>query len=232
MSALHDTLDRIAAGAALVALAPLLGALAVAVKLTSSGPVLYEPEMLGLRGAVYRMKKLRSMVVGAPQLLSEDDKTVVAPDDERLTSIAPLIRLGFDELPQLINVLRGEMALVGPRPDPAWVAPRYTDRIRRRLDVRPGITGLSQVLDGRTQRQAVIYLFDVYYAEHRSIALDAVVIALTVPYVLGVRRLGHAIGARLIARNVDRLAELELLPPGEHPQPGNVTPESKQESTP
>jgi lipopolysaccharide/colanic/teichoic acid biosynthesis glycosyltransferase len=222
MADLRDLMNRALAAGTLAACAPVLGVIAAAVKVSSPGPALYEPEMLGEGARIFRMKKFRSMVVGARQVLTRDDKTVVTKDDDRLTPIGRILRIGFDELPQFLNVLLGEMSIVGPRPDPSWVLPRYTSAIRERLAVKPGITGLAQVLDGRSQRQAAIYYIDVWYAEHQSLALDAAVVALTVPYVLGLRSIGRALGKRLLDQAGAALERYELLPPGAAEQPGYV----------
>src|SRR5262249_3441588 len=137
-------LDRCVAGVSLALLAPLLLAVAVAVKLDSPGPVFFRCRRIGLRGRPFEVLKFRKMRVDA------SGPPLTAPDDARFTRIgAFLARRKLDELPQLWNVLKGEMSLVGPRPeDPEFVALRATD-FKRILKVRPGMTGLSQLAFAR-----------------------------------------------------------------------------------
>jgi len=175
----------------LLLLSPLLLLIALLVKLTSRGPVFYIAKRLGRGGQYFPMIKFRSMYVGVPAIVTEDNMVIVEENDPRLTPVGELLRIGFDELPQLINVLKGEMALVGPRPDVDWVLPEYTDEIRRRLEVRPGITGLAQVLCGRQLSSDYNYRLDCYYVANWSPWLDLKIVLYTVPYVLGVRRLAR-----------------------------------------
>jgi lipopolysaccharide/colanic/teichoic acid biosynthesis glycosyltransferase len=193
-----DVANRAAAVAALTILAPLGGVLALAVKATSRGPILFSDERMGKAGRPFRMLKFRSMRSGAELIVSKDLRTVVEKTDNRLTPIGALLRLGFDELPQLINVVRGEMHLVGPRPDPTWMLSHYTPNIRRRLNVKPGITGLSQVCHSKAFAPAVGYLMDAYYVEHRSLTLDLRVILLTFPYLLKRERPGGKMRAHIL----------------------------------
>ena len=150
---------------------------AIAIKLGSRGPVLYRQRRVGLHGEEFEMLKLRTMVGGSDPV---GVGTVVARDDPRVTGAGRVLRrTSLDEIPNLVNVLRGEMAIVGPRPTiPAQVA-GYTPRQHRRHDVRPGITGWAQV-QGRAgipweQRIEL----DLWYVEHRGAALDARILAKT-----------------------------------------------------
>jgi lipopolysaccharide/colanic/teichoic acid biosynthesis glycosyltransferase len=156
---------------ALVLLSPVLLIAAVAIKLESQGPVLYRQRRVGLNGEEFEMLKLRTMVVGSDPI---GVGTVVTRDDPRVTAAGRVLRrTSLDEIPNLFNVLRGEMAIVGPRPTiPAQVID-YTPRQHRRHEVRPGITGWAQV-QGRAgipweQRIEL----DVHYVDHRSAPLDA-----------------------------------------------------------
>ncbi len=172
-------------GVAIVALAvcaPPLGALALAIALSSPGPVLYRSRRIGEGGRPFTMLKLRTMRVGAEaaeeELLTEaEDGQLVfrkQPDDPRVTPLGRwLRRTSLDELPQLVNVVRGEMSLVGPRPElPALVA-RYTPRQRQRLSVPQGMTGWWQVC-GRSERGTLQHIEDdLYYIEHYTLLLDA-----------------------------------------------------------
>ena len=164
-------LDIVIALLALVVLLPVLLIAAVAIKLGSRGPVLYRQRRVGLDGEEFEMLKLRTMVVGSDPV---GVGTVVTRDDPRVTGAGRVLRrTSLDEIPNLFNVLRGEMAIVGPRPTiPAQVID-YTPQQRRRHEVRPGITGWAQV-QGRTgipweQRIEL----DVYYVDHRNALLDA-----------------------------------------------------------
>jgi lipopolysaccharide/colanic/teichoic acid biosynthesis glycosyltransferase len=190
---LKAAVDRALALGGLAATAPLLGGLAAAVKLTSPGPVLFQSRRLGRGGVTFRMKKLRSLLHGAPEVVTPEAKTFVAANDARLTPLGSFLRRGFDELPQLINVLTGEMSLVGPRPEMEWMASRYTAAIGERLSVRPGITGLAQLCDARRLSTARTYVLDVWYVRHRSLALDLEILLRTIPFLLGRRDVARAL---------------------------------------
>lgn len=183
-------------GCALIGLILVLGLLAciaILIKLTSAGPVLYVSERLGQNGRIFRLYKFRSMRIGAPSLLGEDGKVLTLKIDPRVTPLGRFLRLGFDELPQLLNVLKGEMCLIGPRPDVPWELARYTVQQQRRLDVRPGITGLAQVVGGRFMNNAQNYELDVLYVERSTWRSDILILLLTLPYSLGMERIGARI---------------------------------------
>ncbi len=162
--------DLLAAAAGLAVLSPLLLLIALLIKLTSRGPVLYVRERVGRAGQLFPFFKFRTMVVDAE---AQGLGIEVAHNDERILWIGRFLRRwSLDELPQLLNVLRGEMSLIGPRPSlPSQVA-RYTPAQRRRLSVRPGLTGWAQV-NGRndiTWEQRIA--LDCWYIEHWSWRLD------------------------------------------------------------
>jgi lipopolysaccharide/colanic/teichoic acid biosynthesis glycosyltransferase len=204
--------DRLVAALALLATAPILAVLAILVKVTSSGPVLYVSRRLGLDGRPFQMRKFRSMVHGAPQNVSDGAKTIVTARDPRLTIIGPFLRLGFDELPQLWDVLVGHMSIVGPRPDLDWMDEYYTPEIRERLTVRPGITGLAQVCNARELTTAQTYALDVWYARHQSAALDLRILVWTIPYVFGRKDVAKTILQQVRADSSLPLARYEPLP--------------------
>ena len=174
--------DAITAAIALAISSPLLAASAIAIRLESPGPVIYRQRRVGRDGEPFEMLKLRTMVSGAEHIGAG---LAVNEGDPRITrSGAILRRFSLDELPNLINVLKGEMSLVGPRPTVQVQVDQYTDRQRRRLEVKPGITGWAQV-NGRTSLPWNERIeLDVWYVDHRSLALDARILARTVWLVL------------------------------------------------
>lgn len=188
-AALTRMFDLVSAGFGIVLISLLLMAVAVAVKATSPGPVLFKQERIGLHGEPFTMLKFRSMVVDAEeikaQLVSdrgEDDSVLFKMrDDPRVTRVGRVIRrTSIDELPQLVNVLRGDMSLVGPRPHLPHEVAQYEQYMSRRFLVQPGITGLWQV-SGRSDlpwEEAV--RLDLYYVENWSILGDLVILARTV----------------------------------------------------
>ena len=168
----------VASGSAGLALAsPLLVAAAIAIKLEDGGPVFYRQCRVGKEGAEFELVKLRTMVVGAER---QGAGFAVNRGDPRITRVGGVLRrLSIDELPQLWNVLRGDMSLVGPRPTLAYQVERYTPRQRRRLEVKPGITGWAQI-HGRAQLPwAERIELDVWYVEHRTPWIDLKILART-----------------------------------------------------
>jgi lipopolysaccharide/colanic/teichoic acid biosynthesis glycosyltransferase len=165
-------------GAALLAIAsPLLALAALAIRLESRGPVFYRQLRVGRDGEPFELWKLRTMVPGAETMGAG---IYVIEGDTRITRVGRLLRrFSLDELPNLVNVLKGEMAIVGPRPTVQEQVDRYTDRQRRRLEVRPGITGWAQI-NGRTSLPWPERIeLDVWYVEHRSLRLDLRILART-----------------------------------------------------
>lgn len=193
---LKYALEWLAGTLGFLAILPLLAVLAGLVKLTSRGPVFFISERLGKDGRVFRLYKFRSMKVGVAPVLGPDGKILTLDNDPRWTPMGRFLRLGFDELPQLINVIRGEMCLIGPRPDVPSELDRYTERERLRLHALPGITGLTQVLGGREMNNAQNYELDVLYVQHSGCVMDLGILAVTLPYSFGLT----AIGQRLFRR--------------------------------
>ena len=173
------------------ALAPLEVLLAALVKLTSRGPVFYVSDRLGKDNRVFRLYKFRSMKVNVAEIRAPSGKVITLPGDARLTRIGRFLRLGFDELPQLLNVLKGEMCLIGPRPDVPWELPLYGPRERLRTAVLPGITGLTQVLGGRELDNHQNYELDVRYVVRSGAWMDLGIALLTPLYSLGARKIGQ-----------------------------------------
>jgi lipopolysaccharide/colanic/teichoic acid biosynthesis glycosyltransferase len=175
-------IDVAASAGALVLLAPAFGLLTLAIRVAEGGPAVYRAPRLGRRGRTFEMWKFRTMVMNAPDLRNPDGSTYSGLDDPRITPLGRWLRqTSLDELPQLWNVLRGDMSLVGPRPDLPDQSRHYSADDWRRLEVRPGITGLAQV-SGRndlpwSERRAL----DLRYVETMSFALDLRILLRTVP---------------------------------------------------
>ena len=169
--------DAATAAALLLLTAPVLALAALAVKLGSKGPVIYRQARVGKDGIDFELLKLRTMVVGAE---NQGAGPAVNRGDPRITRAGRILRrLSLDELPQLWNVLRGDMSLIGPRPTLRYQVERYTPRQRRRLEVRPGITGWAQVHGRAALPWEERIDLDVWYVEHRSPWLDLKILALT-----------------------------------------------------
>jgi lipopolysaccharide/colanic/teichoic acid biosynthesis glycosyltransferase len=168
------SIDLAAAGAGLAALAPLLGAIAVAVKADSPGPVLFRQKRLGLHGEIFELLKFRTMKHGASVIIGSDHTVVNPVNDDRVTRVGAILRrASLDELPQLLNVLLGQMSLVGPRPDLPTGLEVYNDRQRRKLEVKPGITGLAQTSGRNLLSAEEKWEFDVRYVETQGLVVDA-----------------------------------------------------------
>ena len=179
-------LDYGLAGAALVTLSPAMAAIAIAIKLDSPGSVLYAQERLGRNGRTFRMLKFRTMR-DAPIRYNPDGSTRIDSNDDRVTRVGRFLRGALDELPQLINILRGEMSIVGPRPDMASQRRLYEPGEERKLEALPGLTSLA-VVHGRNdipwkQRIAI----DLQYIDRWSLALDLKILAQTALMPLGLR---------------------------------------------
>jgi len=170
-------MDVVVAGLGLVIASPLLLIAALAIKLDDRGPVLYRQQRVGKDGRDFELLKLRTMVVGAEKLGAG---YAVNRGDSRITRTGRLLRrLSLDELPQLWNILRGEMSVVGPRPTLRYQVDSYTDRQRRRLEVKPGLTGWAQVNGRASLPWDERIELDVWYVEHRSFRLDLRILART-----------------------------------------------------
>jgi lipopolysaccharide/colanic/teichoic acid biosynthesis glycosyltransferase len=184
----------------IIIIAPLLLLLWCLVRMTSTGPALFRQERLGRNSKPFTMLKLRTMYIDNDDRIHRDyianmlsaeagaegkDGLFKLDGDPRVTPLGVwLRRTSLDELPQLINVLRGEMSLVGPRPVLPWEAPLFGERYQPRFAVKPGITGLWQV-SGRSRLSMRSALeLDVEYANHRSFTLDLMILIRTVPAVL------------------------------------------------
>jgi lipopolysaccharide/colanic/teichoic acid biosynthesis glycosyltransferase len=171
-------LDVLIAGLALAVAAPLLAAAVVAIRLESRGHPIYRQRRVGRDGEPFEMIKLRTMVANAEHIGAG---LAVNEGDSRITRVGALLRrFSLDELPNLVNVLRGDMAIVGPRPTIQAQVDQYTPRQRRRLEVKPGITGWAQVNGRAALPWDERIELDVWYVDNRSLALDLRILARTV----------------------------------------------------
>ena len=182
-------LDRVFAAGALVATAPVLGAAALAVRASMGSPVFFRQERPGLGGTPFRIVKMRTMSN------ARDAAGWLLPDADRLTRLGRFLRASsIDELPQLWNVLRGDLSLVGPRPLLMQYLPLYDREQARRHDVLPGITGWAQVHGRNALGWQEKFALDVWYVDHWSFALDLKILAKTLGSVLareGIASEGH-----------------------------------------
>jgi lipopolysaccharide/colanic/teichoic acid biosynthesis glycosyltransferase len=178
--------DRAGAAVLLCLLAPVLAAVAVAVKLDSGGPVFFTQPRLGRDGRPFRMVKFRTMRPGAPPEFLPDGSTLVRPGDDRITRAGHFLRrTSLDELPQLLNVLRGDMSLIGPRPDLVEQERLYDEHTRGKLAVRPGITGLAQVSGRNAIPSSERLRLDAEYARSVSLRRDLAIAARTLRVIAG-----------------------------------------------
>jgi sugar transferase EpsL len=187
---LKRLIDFLGALMALVVLAPLFAVVALLVRVKLGAPVLFRQRRPGRGGMIFELVKFRTMTDG------RDADGGLLPDAERLTGFGRWLRAtSLDELPELWNVLRGDMSLVGPRPLLVQYLDRYTPVQARRHEVRPGLTGWAQVNGRNAQTWEDRFRLDVWYVDHRSLRLDCRILALTVWKVLrrdGVADVGHA----------------------------------------
>ena len=180
---MNRALDLAGAGVGLALAGPVLAAAALAIKLEDGGPVLYRQRRVGRNGGDFELLKLRTMVVGAE---TKGAGLAVDEGDPRITRVGRLLRrLSLDELPQLWNVVRGDMSLIGPRPTLRYQVERYTPRQARRLEVRPGITGWAQIHGRAKLPWAERIELDVWYVDHRSPKTDLLILLRTPLALLG-----------------------------------------------
>ena len=177
--------DMLGAGVAIVVLLPLIAAVALAIKLTSPGPTIFRQRRLGRHGEPFDVYKFRSMRINAPDIRNPDGSAFSGEDDPRVTPIGRFIRkTSLDELPQLFNVVAGDMSLVGPRPDQVDQIRFYDEREKRKLLVKPGITGLAQIAGRNDIPWKLRKALDVRYVDEQSLWLDIGILLRTIPYVL------------------------------------------------
>jgi lipopolysaccharide/colanic/teichoic acid biosynthesis glycosyltransferase len=180
---IRRTIDVVGGGLLLVLSAPVMLAAMLAVRLESPGHALYRQRRIGKDGVPFDMLKLRTMVDGAEHIGAG---LAIDEDDPRITRVGALLRrTSLDELPNLLNVLRGEMSFIGPRPTIPVQVQQYSERQRSRLAIKPGITGWAQVHGRAALPWSERIELDLYYIEHRSLALDLRILWRTPSIVLG-----------------------------------------------
>ena len=211
---LRRAIDIVVSAGVLLAASPLLALAALAIRLESRGGVIYRQPRAGLHGHVFEVYKLRTMVQGAEHVGAG---LAINQDDPRVTRVGELLRRSsLDELPNLWNVLRGEMSLIGPRPTLPVQVEQYSQRQRGRLAVKPGITGWAQVNGRAALPWPERIELDLYYIEHRSLALDVRILWRTLAIVLG----GHGLYKGASGGWEGELPEPQQ-PPARPPQAGS-----------
>ncbi|MBB6447587.1 sugar transferase [Bacillus benzoevorans] len=166
----------------LIPFLPIWILIAIIIKVTSPGPVFFLQNRPGLNKKIFKVYKFRTMRPGSEKMVKGQE---VMKDDDRVTAIGKFLRRSkIDEIPQVLNVLKGEMSLVGPRPERVASLADYTGEISKRLNMNPGMTGLAQVSGNIYLTLEERYKFDVYYVEHYSLWLDLKIIIRTIGVVL------------------------------------------------
>ena len=159
--------------------------ISIAIKCDDRGPVFFLSDRIGYHGKIFRMIKFRSMMVDAPDLRYADGSTYNSEDDQRVTRIGKILRkTSLDEIPQLLNILVGDMSLIGPRPDSAFYLSHYTNEERVILNVRPGITGYNQVVSRNSVGTKGKIQNDIYYVNHFSFGMDVQIFFLTIKNII------------------------------------------------
>jgi sugar transferase EpsL len=190
VNAVKRLIDVVAAVSVLTVGAPVIAATAALVWADVGRPLLFRQDRVGLGGRIFELMKFRTM------RNATDPSGRPLPDNERVTAVGRFLRASsLDELPQLVNVLRGDMSLVGPRPLLVEYLPRYSPTQARRHDVKPGITGLAQVEGRNGLSWPEKFKLDVFYVDHQSLALDLKILARTVAAVLRRQGISAAGGA-------------------------------------
>ena len=183
-------MDLIIASVTLPIFLFLLIIIAPIIYLEDKGPIFYIAPRVGKNGKLFNMYKFRTMIVNAPDLRNEDGSTYNAEDDVRLTKIGSFLRkTSIDELPQIYNVLKNEMSIIGPRPDLPEHRNHYKGEMKRKLDVLPGITGYNQAYYRNSIHWEERLKNDVYYVEHISLILDIKIFFKTIENILSRRGL-------------------------------------------
>ena len=192
-------LDKVLALGGIIVFSPVMLCISILIYLWDGKPILFIQERPGYKEKIFKIYKFRTMTN------EKDENGNLLPDEKRLKGIGKIIRsLSLDELPQLFNVLKGDMSFVGPRPLLIEYLPLYNERQRKRHDVKPGITGLAQIMGRNALRWKEKFEYDVYYVENLSFWLDLKIILLTIWKVLkreGISQKGRATMEKFNGRN-------------------------------
>lgn len=180
------TFDITASAILMVPIGLVIGISGIAIKAEDNGPVFYMADRTGRFGKTFKMYKLRSMKVNAPDIRLADGSTYNGDDDPRVTKFGKFARkTSIDELPQVINILKGDMSFIGPRPDTPIGSAAYSDEEKIILTVRPGITGYNQAVNRNSVLTKEKLKNDIYYVKHLSLGFDIKIVFMTVATVLG-----------------------------------------------
>lgn len=185
--------DIIASVILIIPIGIVIGISGIFIKVEDKGPVFYLGERIGRFGKIFKMYKLRSMKVNAPDIRLADGSTYNGEDDPRVTKFGKFARkTSLDELPQVINILKGDMSFIGPRPDTPMYLDKYTDEERIVLTVRPGITGYNQAINRNSVLTKEKLRNDIYYVKHLSLWFDIKTVFMTIATVLGHKNINRA----------------------------------------
>ena len=178
--------DITASAILMVPIGLVIGVSGIAIKAEDKGPIFYMADRTGRFGKTFKMYKLRSMKVNAPDIRLADGSTYNGDDDPRVTKFGRFARkTSIDELPQVINILKGDMSFIGPRPDTPIGSAAYTEEEKIILTVRPGITGYNQAVNRNSVLTKEKLKNDIYYVKHLSLGFDIKIVLMTVATVLG-----------------------------------------------
>jgi len=173
--------DLLLSGVGLIVLSPILALLAFAIRMDSEGPIIFKQQRVGKGGRLFEIYKFRTMRVDAPKY----QHSPITANDQRITRVGRILRkTSLDELPQILNVIRGEMSLVGPRPEMPFIVENYGPRERQRLSVVPGITGLWQLSADRSLLIHENPQYDLYYIRNRGFFMDLAILMHTVMFAI------------------------------------------------
>ncbi len=181
------TFDLIFAVLALILLLPIYIVIGILIKLESRGPIIFKQERVGKGLRVFTMYKFRTMHINSKPIVREDGTIITIKNDQRITKIGKFLRHGLDELPQLINIIKGEMSIVGPRPDLPYQVAKFTDKQKIKYSVRPGITNLPAV-SGRNELEFEKRIeIDLVYIKQLNFFLDVKIILFTIGLIFGIK---------------------------------------------
>ncbi len=185
--------DVVASAILMIPIGIVIGISGLAIKAEDKGPIFYMANRTGRFGKIFKMYKLRSMKVNAPDIRLPDGSTYNGDDDPRVTKFGRFARkTSIDELPQVINILKGDMTFIGPRPDTPIGSAAYTEEEKIILTVRPGITGYNQAVNRNSVLTKEKLKNDIYYVKHLSLWFDIKIVFMTIATVLGHKNINRA----------------------------------------